>query len=118
LGGRLSLPELAAVLAGAEVVVVPNTGPAHLAAAVGAPVVSLFAPVVPAQQWAPYGVPRVLLGDQQAACRNTRMRSCSVPDHPCLSSIDPGEVVAAVAELRSDRKTDTAKVVTKGGLAI
>jgi hypothetical protein len=35
-----------------------------------------------------------------------------------LSSIDPGEVVAAVAELRSDRKTDTAKVVTKGGLAI
>jgi ADP-heptose:LPS heptosyltransferase len=117
LGGRLSLPELAAVLAGAEVVVVPNTGPAHLAAAVGTPVVSLFAPVVPAQQWAPYGVPRVLLGDQQAACRNTRMRSCSVPDHPCLSSVDPGEVVVAVAELRSHRKTDPAKVVTKGGLA-
>lgn len=118
LGGRLSLAELAAVLAGAEVVVVPNTGPAHLAAAVGTPVVSLFAPVVPAQQWAPYGVPRVLLGDQHAACRNTRMRSCSVPDHPCLSSIDPGEVVVAVAELRSHRRTDTAKVASKGGLAI
>jgi ADP-heptose:LPS heptosyltransferase len=66
-------------------------------------VVSLFAPVVPAQQWAPYGVPRVLLGDQHAPCRNTRMRSCSVPDHPCLSSIDPDEVVAAVAELRGHR---------------
>jgi ADP-heptose:LPS heptosyltransferase len=118
LGGRLSLPELAAALASAEVVVVPNTGPAHLAAAVGTPVVSLFAPVVPAQQWAPYGVPRVLLGDQQAACRNTRMRNCSVPDHPCLSSIDPGEVVAAVAELRARGNTDTANVVTKGGLAI
>jgi ADP-heptose:LPS heptosyltransferase len=103
LGGRLSLPELAGVLAGAEVVVVPNTGPAHLAAAVGTPVVSLFAPVVPAQQWAPHGVPRVLLGDQQAACRNTRMRTCSVPDHPCLSSIHPREVVAAVAELGAQR---------------
>src|SRR5256885_2985630 len=42
------LSGLAAVLANAAVVVAPNTGPAHLAAAVGTPVVSLFAPVVPA----------------------------------------------------------------------
>jgi ADP-heptose:LPS heptosyltransferase len=104
LGGQLSLAELAAVLDRAEVVVVPNTGPAHLAAAVGTPVVSLFAPVVPAERWAPYGVPRVLLGDQHAPCRNTRMRICSVPDHPCLSSIHPDEVVAAVAELRAHRE--------------
>ena len=55
LGGRTSLPMLAAVLAGADVVVAPNTGAAHLAAAVGTPVVSLFAPVVPAARWAPYG---------------------------------------------------------------
>jgi ADP-heptose:LPS heptosyltransferase len=125
LGGLLSLPELAGVLAGAQVVVVPNTGPAHLAAAVGTPVVSLFAPVVPAQQWAPYGVPRVLLGDQQAACRNTRMRICSVPDHPCLSSIHPREVVAAVAELgapgdagaaKAAPESTALKVATKGGL--
>jgi len=116
LGGQFSLPELAAVLAGAEVVVVPNTGPAHLAAAVGTPVVSLFAPVVPAQQWAPYGVPLVLLGDQHAPCRNTRMRSCSVPDHPCLSSIDPQQVVAAVAELRTHHDDRAAKAATKGGV--
>ncbi len=57
LGGRTSFAELAAVLAGADAVVVGNTGPAHLAAAVGTPVVSLFAPVVPAARWAPYGVP-------------------------------------------------------------
>ena len=37
LGGRTSLPMLAAVLAGADVVVAPNTGAAHLAAAVGTP---------------------------------------------------------------------------------
>src|SRR4051794_39144444 len=41
LGGRTSLAELAQVLAGARCVVVGNTGPAHLAAAVGTPVVSL-----------------------------------------------------------------------------
>ena len=82
LGGRTSLRMLAAVLAGADVVVAPNTGAAHLAAAVGTPVVSLFAPVVPAVRWAPYGVPYRLLGRQDAACAGTRARVCPVPGHP------------------------------------
>ena len=68
----------------------PNTGAAHLAAAVGTPVVSLFAPVVPAERWAPYGVPTVLLGDQDAPCAGSRARSCPVPGHPCLDRIEPG----------------------------
>lgn len=99
LGGTTGLPELAAVLAGASVLVAPNTGPAHLAAAVGTPVVSLFAPVVPAVQWQPYRVPVVLLGDQHAPCRDSRSRQCPVPGHPCLDRIDPDQVVRAVAEL-------------------
>ena len=53
-------------------VVVGNTGPAHLAAAVRAPVVSLFAPVVPAVRWAPYGTRVELLGNQAAPCRGSR----------------------------------------------
>ena len=69
---------------------VGNTGPAHLAAAVGTPVVSLFAPVVPAARWAPYGVPSVLLGDQDAPCRGTRATDCPVPGHPCLASVTAG----------------------------
>lgn len=99
LGGRTDLRTLAAVLDGACVVVAGNTGPAHLAAAVGTPVVSLFAPVVPAQRWAPYGVPTVLLGDQNAPCRDTRARHCPVPGHPCLSGVAPADVVAAVGSL-------------------
>jgi ADP-heptose:LPS heptosyltransferase len=99
LGGRTSLPQLAAVLAGADAVVVANTGPAHLAAAVGAPVVSLFAPTVPAARWAPYGVRHVLLGDQDAACRGSRARVCPIPGHPCLSGVTADEVVAAVDKL-------------------
>jgi ADP-heptose:LPS heptosyltransferase len=101
LGGTTDLAGLAGVLAGAAAVVVGNTGPAHLAAAVGTPVVSLFAPVVPAARWAPYGVPSVLLGDQDAACRNTRARECPVPGHPCLASVSPADVVAAVEKLVS-----------------
>jgi len=99
LGGRCSLPELAGVLAGASVVITGNTGPAHLAAAVRTPVVSLFSPVVPAIRWAPYGVPVELLGDQHAPCRNTRARVCPVPGHPCLSEVSPAEVVRATLGL-------------------
>ncbi|MBO3085769.1 glycosyltransferase family 9 protein [Cellulomonas fengjieae] len=99
LGGRTSLAELAAVLSGAEVVVVGNTGPAHLAAAVGTPVVSLFSPVVPARRWAPFGVPSIVLGDQGAACVGTRARECPLPGHPCLTSVTPEQVRAAVDAL-------------------
>ena len=99
LGGETSLPELADVIAGADAIVVGNTGPAHLAAAVGTPVVSLFAPVVPAVRWRPWRVPHVLLGDQHAPCAGTRARACPVPGHPCLSSVSPADVVAAVEKL-------------------
>ena len=99
LGGRLDLAALAATLRGAGVVVSGNTGPAHLAAAVGTPVVSLFAPVVPAIRWAPYGVPVALLGDQGAPCRDSRARVCPVPGHPCLTAVDPADVVAAAERL-------------------
>jgi ADP-heptose:LPS heptosyltransferase len=99
LGGRTSWAELGAVLAPAEAVVVGNTGPAHLAAAVGTPVVSLFAPTVPARRWAPYGVPTVLLGDQQAVCRDTRVTRCPYQGHPCLGSVAPETVQRAVEQL-------------------
>ncbi|WP_233513755.1 HAD-IIIA family hydrolase [Micromonospora craterilacus] len=96
LGGRTGLAELAAVVAGAGAVVVGNTGPAHLAAAYGVPVVSLFAPTVPFGQWGPWRVPTVRLGDASAACRDTRAASCPVPGHPCLSGVEPGAVVDAL----------------------
>ena len=99
LAGATDLAGLAAVLARADVVVVGNTGPAHLAAAVGTPVVSLFAPTVPAVRWAPWGVPAVVLGDQGIACAGCRARICPVAGHPCLSSVPVEAVVEAVDRL-------------------
>jgi ADP-heptose:LPS heptosyltransferase len=96
---RTDVADLAAILDRAQVVVVANTGPAHLAAAVRTPVVSLFAPVVPAARWAPYGVRSVLLGDQDAPCRGTRARECPVPGHPCLTGVPADAVLAAVDAL-------------------
>ena len=84
LAGRTTFAELADVLAGAAAVIVGNTGPAHLAAAVGTPVVSLFAPTVPAVRWRPWAVPHVLLGHQDIACAGCRASTCPVVGHPCL----------------------------------
>ena len=103
LGGRLDLPALALVLAGARVVVVANTGPAHLAAAVGTPVVSLFAPTVPASRWHPWGVPHLLLGDQDIACAGCRARLCPVGGHPCIDEVPVADVLGAVDALAGDR---------------
>lgn len=99
LGGATGLAGLADVLARADVTVVGNTGPAHLSAAVGTPVVSLFAPTVPAERWRPWQVPQVLLGDPSAPCAGSRAKVCPVRGHPCLDDVPVGDVVAAVEQL-------------------
>jgi ADP-heptose:LPS heptosyltransferase len=99
LGGRLTFGELGEVLAGADVVVVGNTGPAHLASGMGTPIVSLFAPTVPASRWRPWMTDHALLGDQRAACAGSRVRVCQVPGHPCLNSIAPEDVVREIEQL-------------------
>lgn len=102
LGGRTDLATLAAVLEAADAVVVGNTGPAHLAAALGTPVVSLFAPVVPLERWHPWGVPVRVLGEQHSPCRGTGARECPVPGHPCLATVPVQQVADAVAGLVAD----------------
>jgi ADP-heptose:LPS heptosyltransferase len=115
LGGRTDLAALGGVLRGAAVVVVGNTGPAHLAAAVGAPVVSLFSPVVPASRWRPYGTPVTLLGDQDAPCRGSRSRECPVPGHPCLADVTPDAVVDAALALAAEARTGNRAGSAGGG---
>ena len=98
LGGETDFPGLAGVIAGAAAIVVGNTGPAHLAAAVGTPVVSLFAPTVPAVRWRPWFVPHQLLY-VDVPCAGCRARACPVPGHPCLGGVEVADVVAAVDRL-------------------
>lgn len=98
LGGATDLAGLAEVLAGASAVVVGNTGPAHLAAAVGTPVVSLFAPTVPAVRWRPWKVLQELLY-KDVPCAGCRARVCPVEGHPCLGGVAVEDVLAAVERL-------------------
>lgn len=99
LGGHTNWQQLAGVLTGAQCVIVANTGPAHLAAAVGTPVVSLFAPTVPASRWRPFGVPHVLLTSPDAPCSGGRYIECPFPGHPCLTDITPEKVFSALEDM-------------------
>ena len=99
LAGVHDLPHLAGVIAGAAVVVTGNTGPAHVAAAVGTPVVSVFAPVVPLARWRPWGVPTIVLGRQDLSCAGCRSRVCPLPAQACLEPVTPAALTAAVEEL-------------------
>jgi ADP-heptose:LPS heptosyltransferase len=94
-GGRTTLPQLAGLLANARCAVVGNTGPAHLAAAVGTPVVSLYANTIPPVRFRPWRVEGVLLV-ADVPCAGWRARICPVPGHPCMTAIDIPGVLAAV----------------------
>jgi ADP-heptose:LPS heptosyltransferase len=100
LAGRTDLATLAAVIAGAGAIVVGNTGAAHVAAAVGTPVVSIFAPTIPASRFRPWMVRHVLLGDQSIACRGCRARTCPIAGQPCTGGLRVDEVLRALDAVR------------------
>ena len=99
LAGWLDFGRLGLVLGAAAAVVCGNTGPAHLAAAVGTPVVAIFPPTVPLARWRPWRVPHVVLGDQRVPCAGCRARTCPRGDHLCVAGVDGAAVLAAVDHL-------------------
>lgn len=104
LAGETDFTTLASVIAGSEALIVGNTGAAHVAAAVGTPVVSLFPPTIPAVRFRPWMVPHVLLGDQQIACRGCRARVCPFENQPCLGVVTVDDVVRALDSVRKPRE--------------
>ncbi len=98
LAGALSFAELCGLIAAAPLLICGNTGPAHVAAAVGTPVVVLYALTNP--QHTPWQSPsRVLTHDVQ--CRWCLSSVCREGHHACLRRIPPGDVVEAALELLS-----------------
>ncbi len=96
LAGQLDVPELAALLAMTPVLIGNNSGPAHLAAAVGTPVVDVYA--LTNLQHAPWGVvSRVLATD--VPCKGCRKSVCPIGDQACIRGVDPAAVVSAAIEL-------------------
>jgi lipopolysaccharide heptosyltransferase II len=100
LAGMLDLAGLAALIAAAPVLITNNTGPSHVAAAVGTPVVCLYALTNP--QHTPWLVPsRVLSND--VPCRWCYRSVCPEGHHACLRGVPPEAVVTAALDLAASR---------------
>lgn len=93
-----SLRELAALLARADLVIGADTGPVHVAAVLGRPVIAIFGPKDP-EIYRPLGEKTRVARRDDVACSPCRLRYCPRPD--CLQGLDPGPVLALALELLS-----------------
>jgi 3-deoxy-D-manno-octulosonic-acid transferase/heptosyltransferase-1 len=92
LGGTTSLLDLAYLYKKAQMVITTDSGPMHLAAAVGTPVIALFGPTDPART-GPYGVNHTIIR-AGLSCSPCFLKKCSTKK--CMEDITPQQVFAAV----------------------
>jgi 3-deoxy-D-manno-octulosonic-acid transferase/heptosyltransferase-1 len=93
LGGETSLPELAYLYKKSLLVITTDSGPMHLAAAVGTGVVALFGPTDP-QRTGPYGEGHTIVRTD-LACSPCLLKKC--PTKKCMKDILPEQVFAVIA---------------------
>jgi lipopolysaccharide heptosyltransferase I len=94
--GRTTLPQMVALVDGAAAVVMNDTGPMHLAAALDKPMIALFGPTNP-QRTGPYRRGQaVLRADVDCApCYLKRLADCPY-SHRCMRALPPERVVDRV----------------------
>lgn len=106
--GRTSLHELVALLQLAEVVIAPDTGPAHIASALGTPVIGLYAATNP-QRAGPYNYQQLVVNKYPEALR--KYYELEVDDAPwgkriqndeCMSLIEPADVTVRLTKILAD----------------
>lgn len=93
LAGTTSLRQLAALLARARRVVCNDSGPMHIAAAVGAPLVAIFGPTNPART-GPYTSNAQII-QQSLDCVPCYRRDCPLSHHACLQTLSAADVATA-----------------------
>jgi lipopolysaccharide heptosyltransferase II len=109
LAGELDLRELAALISMAPLLIANNTGPVHMAAAFGTPVVDVYA--MTNMQHKPWMTPsRVLTHD--VPCAPCMSSVCVAGHHACLREIAPDTIVAAAYELLAETGREAKQRVT------
>jgi len=91
--GQTSLPELGGYLAEMDVLFTVDSGPMHMAAALGKPVVAIFGSTDP-RRTGPYGDRHVIVQHGGLACQPCRSRICKLPDKStkCMAELSPETV--------------------------
>jgi heptosyltransferase-2 len=104
LAGELSIPGLTALLSGCRALVTNDSGPGHVASAVGTPVVSVFGPTVPAFGYTPWGSRNRIVELTGLHCRPCHAHGpqvCPLGHHHCMTEIAPEQVLAALDSVLS-----------------
>jgi len=102
LTGAVSLGYLPALLSSAALLVTNDSGPMHIAAAVGVPVVAMFGPTSEVRT-GPYGTGHQVLASS-VSCRPCFSRVCRhQPELECLRLITPDEVCGTIRRLLAER---------------
>lgn len=100
--GKTSLRELPAYMAQCDAVVSNDTGPMHIAAALGKPVVTLYGPTTPALGFSPYGVAWEEASVASLSCRPCHAhgpKRCPLSHWRCMRELQPAQVAERVARL-------------------
>lgn len=96
LNGRTSLETLLGIIAEAALMVTNDSGPMHMAAALGVPVVAVFGST-DHMVTSPYG-PRTRLVREPVDCSPCMLRECPI-DHRCMTRVSADRVCEAAREL-------------------
>jgi heptosyltransferase-2 len=96
LAGDTTLGDLVGVLASVRLLVTNDSGPMHVAAALGTPLVALFGPT-DWRETAPQG-DRCSVVREPVDCAPCKLRTCPI-DHRCMTRIDVARVQAEVERL-------------------
>ncbi len=97
--GKTTLMQLGALIESCALYLTCDSGPMHIAAAVGTPTIALFGPTSPTRH-GPYGENHEVI-EKSVECRPCYKRSCMRKDlpHRCMTEIHPNEVVAQVLKV-------------------
>lgn len=99
--GKLSLPQTAAALSQCSVVITGDTGPAHIASAVGTPVIGLYGPTLVTRS-GPYGYEHLCISaTDNCDCQNAK--HCTLLDEnasgDCMNTIEVDNVIEKIGEV-------------------
>lgn len=93
--GQVSVEDLSALFTTCDAYAGSDSGPAHLASAVGLPVVVLFSGTNDARQWQPVGNKVTVLA-HAVPCSPCHRTECNVSGHPCMRGISSERVIEAL----------------------
>lgn len=97
--GEFSVQESAALLKASKLAICTESGPMHLASAVGVPLLATFSRINPQlARWLPFGQQSNILY-REVPCAGCFSRNCPVEGHPCMTKIAPEHIFSAALNM-------------------